>query len=434
MSQSQKSQNQSPLEQHQTFIEDLVLQGLGNSDIVFALKSRGVRSSEGSIRRAKKRWGIETPSGVETPGVKRKGDAAEVVTRPYHRDEVHSIEDMLKERQLDPEEWEVIDVTLNEWEGAPVKGDQKKSELRNRLYRQLKIRLRRKAASVLPSAAARLPGFVPPKSTRKGGDEGLVVFTGDQQAPNHDQDLHEKFCSWLSENRPAKGVLIGDTVDFPDISRHRYNPENTATVQQCINSGYQIVHDYVSASPDTQWTKLCGNHDERIRNTLIDWTVELYGIKRAEIEGQDEESVLSVSHLLRLDELGVEYLDPAGSYQHAQVNVTPYLAARHGWIAQKGSGASALKTLEHLGYSIVVGHTHRQSLVHKTTHSLHGDPKTLAAVETGCMCNLDGLGYAVAPDWQQGFATAQVWKNGMFKLDLATYVSDTLLWRDQCYG
>jgi hypothetical protein len=50
------------------------------------------------------------------------------------------------------------------------------------------------------------------------------------------------------------------------------------------------------------------------------------------------------------------------------------------------------------------------------------------------MCEIrNGLGYAVAPDWQNGFATAQVWDDGRFKLDLATYVSDALFWRDQRY-
>ena len=48
------------------------------------------------------------------------------------------------------------------------------------------------------------------------------------------------------------------------------------------------------------------------------------------------------------------------------------------------------------------------------------------------MCRLD-LGYTVAPDWQQGFATATIYPDGTFKLDLATYVNNTLYWRDQRY-
>lgn len=428
---SQKSRNQiSPLDAQRETIEKLATQGLGAAEIATRLEELGTKTSERSVRRALSRWGVTvTRLTSEMPGVTIQDDTAEVTSSPYTTKRP-SHDQLMKDRGLDSEEWEVVGMTVNEWEGP--------SETGKTLYRQLKLQLRRRLEIALPDPAERVPGeYIAPKKTlRKLGEDGeLVVFTGDQQAPFHDPELHSAFCEWLAENTPEKGVLIGDTVDFPDISRHRLNPEGTAKVQECINAGYNILRDYVEASPDTEWIKLAGNHDERIRNTMIDWAVELYDVKRAKIEDQEESSVLSVEHLLRLDELGIQFIDPQGGYQHAQVNVSSNLAARHGWLAVKGSGASALKTLDHLGYSIVVGHTHRQGLVHKTTHDINGEPTTLAAVETGCMCLIqDGLGYAVAPDWQNGFATARVWADGKFKLDVATYVDDVLLWRDQRYG
>jgi hypothetical protein len=164
--------------------------------------------------------------------------------------------------------------------------------------------------------------------------------------------------------------------------------------------------------------------------------VELYGVRRAALEDQEEEdAVLSVQHLLRLDELGIDFIDPKGPYDQAQVKLSKYLGVRHGWLTKKGAGQSALATLEHLGYSVVVGHTHRQSLVHKTTHDIDGNPTTLMGAEAGCMCIIrDGLGYAVNPDWQNGFATATIWPDGTFKIDLATYFDGVLVWRDQRYG
>jgi hypothetical protein len=255
---------------------------------------------------------------------------------------------------------------------------------------------------------------------------------GDQQAPFQDPNLHDKFVHWLSENRPDEGVLIGDTVDFAEISRHRHNPEWVARTQDCLDSGYGLLRDYVHSSPDTRWKKLAGNHDIRIRTTIIDQARDLYGLRRA--DSPQEHSVWSIPHLLRLDELGIEFIDPNGEWEHGQVKLSDKLAVRHGWIARKGSGQSALATLEHLGYSVVVGHTHRQSLVHKTTHDIDGNTSTLAGVEAGCMCRIqDGLGYAVAPDWQNGFATATIWDDGKFKIDLATYVNGELLWRGQRY-
>lgn len=428
-----KTQNQSLLDEHRDQIEHLVTQFKSNAEIVRILGSKGVETSDKSIRRALKRWGVERPKGMEKPGTKRRNDEAYVISTPS--DVLADPDTLMRERGFNPEEWEVLEATINEWEGSPTKADQKDDKLGNRLYRQLKIRIKRKVVLSFPTPAQSADYRRLKVVAGRPGPEGhLVVFTGDQQAPYHDLELHGRFCQWLEDNKPAKGVLMGDTVDFPDISRHRLRPESTASVQQCINSGYNILRDYVEASPETEWVKLCGNHDERIRNTLIDWTMELWGLKRAEIEGRDEVSVLSIEHLLRLDELGIHYLEPEGSYEHAQIEVSPYLAARHGWLATKGSGVSALKTLEHLGYSIIVGHTHRQSLVHKTTHDISGEPTTLAGVETGCMCQVKGgLGYAVAPDWQQGFATANVYPDGKFKIDLATYVSGALLWRNQRY-
>jgi hypothetical protein len=423
----------SPLDEYRELITRLAEDPtLTNVDIVRQLP---IKTSDTALRRAMKRWGVVRPQyDFEKPGTKIKDGEAWLTSTPLS--EVKTPEELMEDRGLDPEDWEIISMTVNEWEGSPTKGDQKKGKEGNRLYRQLKIHLRRKREiQLIAPAEASDYRRAKVKAPKLGESGQLVVFTGDQQAPFHDVALHQEFCAWLRYNQPAKGVLIGDTVDFPDISRHRLRPEGTATVQECINSGYNILRDYVEASPETEWIKLCGNHDERIRNTLIDWTMELYGIKRAEVEGHDENSVLSIDHLLRLDELGIHYLDPAGSYEHAQVQISPYLAARHGWLATKGSGTSALKTLEHLGYSIIVGHTHRQSLVFKTTHDIHGQPTTVAGVETGCMCRIEeGLGYAVAPDWQNGFATAHIWRDGKFKIDLATYVSDQLLWRDQRYG
>jgi hypothetical protein len=197
--------------------------------------------------------------------------------------------------------------------------------------------------------------------------------------------------------------------------------------------GTTCLYDYREANENVGWTKLAGNHDQRLRRAIIDRLREVYGIRRGKLPDEVEGNpVLDVGFLLRLDELGIEYVKPSGDYEHMQVQLSPYLAARHGWIARKGSGASALATLEQLGFSVIVGHTHRQSLVHKTRHDINEGLTTLVGCETGCMCAIEGgLSYAVAPDWQNGFATAEIWPDGTFKVDLATYVDGHLYYRDQ---
>jgi hypothetical protein len=108
------------------------------------------------------------------------------------------------------------------------------------------------------------------------------------------------------------------------------------------------------------------------------------------------------------------------------------MAARHGWIAKKGSGTSALATLNHLGHSVMVGHTHRQSLVYHTVTDIDGQTSTLVAAETGTMAIVEGgLGFTVSPDWQRGFCTVATWPDGQFHIEHATWAGEHLRWRNE---
>ncbi len=339
--------------------------------------------------------------------------------------DVSDPEKIVKDRGLNPKEWEFIGMTVNEWD-SPT-GEK---------LRQLKVQLRRKEqANLILPARTDGPSFKKPKATKVHKDGSLFVFCGDQQAPYHDPVLHEKLCLFLEDQQPHTVVNIGDTIDLPDISRYKANPEVHKPVQDGVDAGYRVLRDERSATPDSHIVKLIGNHDVRLRDFVLANTPQLYGLKRADI-GSDDAPILSPQYLLRLDELGIELIGDNANWEHGQFNASKYLAARHGWISTKGAGTSAQKTLEALGYSIIVGHTHRLALIHKTMHDINGiDMKVLAAAESGCLCSVDvkGLGFAAAPDWQQGYATATIWPDGHFKIDLATYVKGNLYWRGNKY-
>lgn len=365
--------------------------------------------------------------GPERPGVKVTDESAELVSNVTTDGEtIEDPDSLLLDHGLNPDEWIIEKTVVSKW-GNPEKPSY-----------QLKLWLIPKAfiSAIKP---ARSDGWKAPQRTRwlSKDEPKLVVIAGDQQAPYQDERLHELFCSWLRRNKPNEGVLLGDTVDFPDISRHKDDPDNDAKVNVCVQSGYDLLRGYVDASPNTLFRKMAGNHDERIRNYLIERATKLFKLKRATLPGGVDEYVHEVPFLLRLDELGIEYVDPNGPYDQAQLILSDKLAVMHGWLVRPKSGQAALATLEHLGYSIIVGHTHRQGKVHKTTHDIIGDTqKVLVGVETGCMCRLDSEWpkYAVKPDWQRGFATAHIWPDGTFKIDLATYVNNNLYWRDQRYA
>ena len=84
--------------------------------------------------------------------------------------------------------------------------------------------------------------------------------------------------------------------------------------------------------------------------------------------------------------------------------------------------------------STIQGHTHRASTVFSTEWTIDNEPRTLVALETGCLCEIkDGLSHAPRPDWQQSFATSTVRENGRFLCEQAVYVAGALMWRDWTY-
>lgn len=422
-------------------------EGYSNSAISHKIKEIfNLNTSEASIRRFKKRHKIKdiSTSQTEEAFTEVKGEVAQGATSPstipLRLDDEKAI---LTEVGLDPETWTITHVTNKRWEGpnsakAVDNGGPAKITYYQTNWSAKKIK------PDVQIIAPRTDGWVKPKSINPKTSKGLFVVVGDQQAPFHDRGLHQAFVSWIETNKPEKGFIIGDSIDIPDISRHRIDPANNAAVNECLQSGYDMFRDYVTASLSTKWQKLIGNHDERIINLLIDQPKNnaLIGLKRPDTPDARGEEVLSLSHLMRIDEIGIELVDPHGAYDLGQINITDKIAVRHGWLARKGAGATALATIEHLGYSVIVGHVHRQGLVSKTKHEIDGAVRTIIGVEAGCMCRVDQKvgednriwpNYTPAPDWQQGFATVQVWDDGTFKVDLATFVNGKLIWRDQQY-
>jgi len=341
---------------------------------------------------------------------------------------------MLRDRNLDPDDWVIDNMTLNEWES--IIDNQTVT-----LY-QLKFIVKRKSPlSIWPS---RSDGWVPPKRARYSTKNyETIVVVSDFHAPFHEKHLNECFCEWLRVHKPDRGYNLGDLLDLPEISVHKKDPDNAASINQCIQAGYDILRSHIDASPDTQWELLDGNHDaHRLRDYILRVAPEIYGIRQASSKDNPGQAALDFSFLLRLDELGIKYIVSPGGYEDSQSVINKNLAVRHGWIAKKGAGATARATLEQTLYSILIGHVHRQGLVYKTKHEIDRSTSTLLSCEVGCMCRIDSArdefnrrypSYTVLPDWQQGFAVIYSWPDGKFKVELANYVNNVLLFENERY-
>lgn len=280
----------------------------------------------------------------------------------------------------------------------------------------------------LPELAGWKP--LPKPKPRKGKGPRTTVVCGDQHAPHHDKTLHHLFCQFLEDEQPDHIHVNGDLLDFADISRHRQMPTTgpggeypyTNSVNECLQAGFNVLHDYRRAAPNAEMTLLLGNHDFRLFHALVDNLKGLYDITAA----NEEIPALSLRNLLRLDELHVELIEK--DWEKATRRVNRRLTALHGYSTAKNPGE---KMLTELTGSTLQGHSHRISLNYRTSHDPDDGTETRLAGECGCMCEIaDGLGYATAPNWAQGFMLVKSWPDDDFTVAPVVYLPGRLLLPD----
>jgi hypothetical protein len=324
---------------------------------------------------------------------------------------------------LDPEDW-TYDNPVVSWWGDPA-----------RPQGQLKLFLRRKKPLNFVFPARPAADYQAPKRKRRVSKAPqLWLVLGDEQAPYHDVDMHHAILDMIETERPYGKVGTGDLVDLPDISRHRDNPEWHTPVQIGLDTGYSLLMDERRACEDMLMYQMPGNHCLRIRNEVLNRAERLYGIRRAEIPGVEssEYSVLDIPYLLRLDELGIEWVDPEGDYEHAQFKLGPHVAVRHGLNTGKNA---ALKSVDRLTHSLIVGHTHAQSHQKKVIYDVDRNRRTISAVETGTRTKIDGgLGFAVDPNWVNGGVAVTLWDDGSHNIDLLEWNGSYLQWGSKRYS
>lgn len=328
-------------------------------------------------------------------------------------------ERLLEKLGLNPEEWRITNVKARggHW------GDPSDPSSQIRLE-----------VSVVPlfTQAIKLPQLenwtpLPKPKKRKGKGPKTTVVCGDQHAPHHDQTLHRLFCEFLADEKPDAIEINGDLLDFADISRHRQMPRSgpagdypfTNTVNECLQAGFNVLHDYRRAAPNAAIRMQFGNHTQRLYYALVDNLKGLYDITAA----NEDVPALSLRKLLHLDELHVELVE--ADWEHARSRVNRRLTVLHGYSISKNPGE---KMLNELTGSTLQGHSHRMSLNYRTSHHPDDGTETRLAGECGCMCEIEsGLGYAQSPNWNQGFMLVKSWPNDDFTVAPAVYFPGRLL-------
>jgi hypothetical protein len=291
-----------------------------------------------------------------------------------------------------------------------------------------------------PVHAARPVSINAPKKvrSRKGAYKVAVILPDPQIGyrdlkgkldPFHDEkamDVAIQITGWLEEHERVDSVInLGDFLDLPAQGRFEQEPAFAHTTQHAIDRGHKFLQEQrAAAGPKAHIVLIEGNHDRRMEKFVVSNAASAFGLKRANM---DEIPVMSIPYLLRLDEIGVEYIDayPAGAYW-----LNDKLRAIHGDKVRSAGSTAAAYTNHSPHISTIFGHVHRQELQSRTVFDRKGPIKS-QAISPGCLCRVDGAVPSVngstkidgSPatfyeNWQQGVAVVSYKDTGEFFTEL----------------
>ena len=164
-----------------------------------------------------------------------------------------------------------------------------------------------------------------PLAPVKRGETERVFIVGDIQAgyvrlpngsllPFHDEAALEAQLQAIAVFKPHRIIILGDALDFAELSKYRQDPTFALTMQPAIDFLYSyLVRIRHIVGKQCQISYCAGNHEARLNLYVVDNARALYGLKPGGSKPEDW-PLMSVPVLLRLDDLGIEYSDeyPSG--------------------------------------------------------------------------------------------------------------------------
>lgn len=260
--------------------------------------------------------------------------------------------------------------------------------------------------------------------------------------PIHDEAAIAIALAIIQDVNPELIVLLGDNLDLPEFGKYRQYPAFQRTTQKAVDWMGSFVAELRRMCPDAEIVWLAGNHEERLPNYIVDNAKSAFLIKRANTpEGWP---VMSVPHLCRLDDYGVNYVPgyPAGNYW-----VNQNLRIVHGYKV-KSNNMTAYGYLDSEKVSVIYGHVHRREWAERTRMDFDG-PANVMAASPGCLARLDGAvpgvhtGYdldgrpmRIQENWQQGLAVVRFTDSRFSYQQVAIHQDGNNRWadyRDQVY-
>ena len=216
-----------------------------------------------------------------------------------------------------------------------------------------------------------------------------TAFVPDLHAPHINEQAFSCAIAFLRLFKPHHVFIMGDVVDFYQVSRFNKDPLRLNGLQEDLDAGNAALKRIRQACPrDAKMVMLEGNHEARITKFLRSTAPVLESIRN-----------LQVPELLSLGEFDIDYV-PSGVTRHHGFIV------KHGNIVSNKSGYTAYREMDKAGISGISAHTHRLGQVYRTNY---GGMYTW--VEAGCLCDDDPEYISGVADWQHGMAYGY-WRTG----------------------
>ncbi len=200
--------------------------------------------------------------------------------------------------------------------------------------------------------------------------------------PFHDTRALDVAMQIVANERPDVTVWLGDVLDFAPFGRWSQEPGFALTVQPSIDETYKYLA--IVAELTERQVFIEGNHDARLERYITDNALAAAGIRRAS-SPPETWPVLSVPYLLRMEELGIEYV---GGYPSGAMYLNDALACIHGHVVNSG-GSTAEKVAKQEQVSTIFGHIHRQE-THFVTRNGRGRRNVVMAHSPGTLARTDG--------------------------------------------
>jgi len=260
--------------------------------------------------------------------------------------------------------------------------------------------------------------------------------------PMHDEDAMLVALQILRDAKADAIVNLGDFIDLPEwSSKFLVLPEFVLTTQPALDRAHRFLAEQRAVAPEATMSLLAGNHDDRMGKAIAKNAMAALRLRRA--NSPHELPVLSMSYLLRLEDLSVEYVPgyPAGRIQVARggAGQTPLYAIH-------GEKLDIAKVAKDERQSFIQGHIHRLAH-HAMTYERAGQPETVVALSPGCLCRIDGavpstrssvddLGVPLVryETWQQGMAIVEEGEDGFYGIETIQIIEGTAVWRGRRYS